>query len=567
MLKRGLLLFVLLSSFAGFATSIVVSSGDPFDIHLERGRHWAIEIVKQLDETQLELISPDNAWFLEHRDELARDLRESKWTATEVDFGACARTAHARFAAVEYNRNTCRAKEGLVDVNVAAELVIHETLHHFGIQEAEAKKTARALMQVASKSRKLSSVIKVEKSKDVTELYPFYEDDDYVPIVWTFDRKTKSQSVYSLMSQPGSFFIANSDASGLAKLDTAHAAGQWEVVNANREAYPLDRSQFSRFVYFPAFVWSGDLENEKAANWIFSWGGAKGNTGVAVQTSVNTGFLFHTKTRELSAIPSQNAPAGRVFHSATMLGDRMFVWGGLNRDTFESPFSSLNDGALFDFEKREWVSLPTMAGWVPDARFGHSAVSTENEVLIWGGCNQTNIQLQCIGQQLSNGAKFDKKNLQWKQIAQPSFFIGVYEHKAIWTGSKMIVWGGFNSEGREPDALGGIYDPTSDTWTPIEAVQGIPARVKHELLWTGSELAIVGGSYLFSSRTEHSILLYNPETKKWRDIRKLGEPSLFFSAKSTAVWTGLEFVVNTIQPEFEFDSTMYTYLVNPNLQN
>src|SRR2546422_1070361 len=33
-------------------------------------------------------------------------------------------------------------------------------------------------------------------------------------------------------------------------------------------------------------------------------------------------------------------------------------------------------------------------------------------------------------------------------------------HTAVWTGSRMVVWGGAN------DNTGGVYDPATDSWTP-----------------------------------------------------------------------------------------------------
>jgi len=34
-------------------------------------------------------------------------------------------------------------------------------------------------------------------------------------------------------------------------------------------------------------------------------------------------------------------------------------------------------------------------------------------------------------------------------------------HKAVWTGSRMLIWGGRYASGPK---LGGSYDPVADTW-------------------------------------------------------------------------------------------------------
>ena len=38
-------------------------------------------------------------------------------------------------------------------------------------------------------------------------------------------------------------------------------------------------------------------------------------------------------------------------------------------------------------------------------------------------------------------------------------------HTAVWTGSEMIIWGGWNGPGLN---TGGRYDPTTDSWTDYQ---------------------------------------------------------------------------------------------------
>jgi hypothetical protein len=43
--------------------------------------------------------------------------------------------------------------------------------------------------------------------------------------------------------------------------------------------------------------------------------------------------------------------------------------------------------------------------------------------------------------------------------------VGRFEHSAVWTGSEMIVWGGFDYAGYSPLKSGGRYNPASNSWT------------------------------------------------------------------------------------------------------
>jgi len=74
---------------------------------------------------------------------------------------------------------------------------------------------------------------------------------------------------------------------------------------------------------------------------------------------------------------------------------------------------------------------------------------------------------------------------------------GRFGHTAVWTGSKMIVWGGKNVSGFYL-ASGAIYDPegTGDNaWKPMADVPaGFAARAFHSAVWTGSVMIVFGGT-------------------------------------------------------------------------
>jgi hypothetical protein len=68
---------------------------------------------------------------------------------------------------------------------------------------------------------------------------------------------------------------------------------------------------------------------------------------------------------------------------------------------------------------------------------------------------------------------------------------GAYESTAVWTGSEMIVWGGYN--GSYLDS-GGRYRPSSDAWTPTSTGANVPVgRSRHAAVWTGMEAIVWGG--------------------------------------------------------------------------
>ena len=62
---------------------------------------------------------------------------------------------------------------------------------------------------------------------------------------------------------------------------------------------------------------------------------------------------------------------------------------------------------------------------------------------------------------------------------------GSFYHTAIWTGSKMIIWGGYNGNYL---STGATYYPVSDTWITITNSSAPAARDLHTAIWTGNKM-------------------------------------------------------------------------------
>jgi len=65
-------------------------------------------------------------------------------------------------------------------------------------------------------------------------------------------------------------------------------------------------------------------------------------------------------------------------------------------------------------------------------------------------------------------------------------------HTAVWTGSEMIVWGGWG--GGPFFNTGGRYNPSTDSWTATSTTNAPSARYGHTAVWTGSEMIVWGGA-------------------------------------------------------------------------
>ena len=74
-----------------------------------------------------------------------------------------------------------------------------------------------------------------------------------------------------------------------------------------------------------------------------------------------------------------------------------------------------------------------------------------------------------------------------------------YLHTAVWTGSEMIVWGGF------PTVLlntGARYNPSTDSWAATTISNCTYRPKRHTAVWTGNQM-IVWGGLDFNGTFEH----------------------------------------------------------------
>jgi hypothetical protein len=109
------------------------------------------------------------------------------------------------------------------------------------------------------------------------------------------------------------------------------------------------------------------------------------------------------------------------------------------------------------------------------------------------------------------------------------------EYAAIWTGKKMIVWGGYSGNTQYGD--GAAYDPATRTWTKL-AAGPLAGRALPVAVWTGKDMLIFGGSGTSTAYSDGAA--YDPATNTWRKLAPI-PASLggnLTGSGSYAVWTG-----------------------------
>ena len=277
------------------------------------------------------------------------------------------------------------------------------------------------------------------------------------------------------------------------------------VVNA-----PMDR-------FGHTTVWTG--------NEMIIWGGYSFQVG----GYLNTGGRYNPSTNSWTATSINNPPSARSGHSAVWTGAEMIVWGG------SSDVDTYNTGGRYNPVTDTWIA--TSAINTPTARSEHTAVWTGSEMLIWGGYNSA------IGY-TAVGGRYNPIADNWSQTNTTNAPDGRIAHTAVWSGTDMIIWGGYVWDGVSTHAFntGGKYNPTADSWTPTSTANAPVGRYRHTGIWTGSEMIVWGG--FFFDGSAHYLNTggkYNLATDTWSATSTSSVPSGRYY--HTAVWTGNEMIV------------------------
>ena len=219
-------------------------------------------------------------------------------------------------------------------------------------------------------------------------------------------------------------------------------------------------------------------------------------------------------------IATNHSPFARSNHTAVWTGSEMIVWGGSDSDIG----GEMNTGARYNPSTDSWATTTTTNA--PSGRKWHRAVWTGSEMIVWGGYNQNTSYL-------NTGGKYNPSTNSWTTTTTTNAPSARIYHTAVWTGTEMIVWGGSELN------TGGRYNPSTDTWIATSTTNAPSGRQWHAAVWTGSEMIIWSGSNNFGYTDSGG--RYNPGTNSWTATSTTNAPSP--RRLHTAVWTGSEMIV------------------------
>ncbi len=249
-------------------------------------------------------------------------------------------------------------------------------------------------------------------------------------------------------------------------------------------------------------VWTGSK--------MLVWGGSNS------VSHLNTGGVYDLATDSWTTISTTNAPTARQNHGAVWTGSKMLIWGG-NENA-----GSFNTGGAYDPATNSWSAINTTNA--PTERTNHTVVWTGFKMLVWGGKDSAI--------NLNTGGVYDPTTNSWSAMTTTNAPTARQFARAVWTGSKMLVWGGSSTNNSGFFNTGGVYDPATNSWSDIITANAPTAKRHHTAVWTGFKMLIWGG---FDGSSLNTGGGYDPETHNWSAITTTNAPT--GRSSHTAVWT------------------------------
>jgi hypothetical protein len=210
---------------------------------------------------------------------------------------------------------------------------------------------------------------------------------------------------------------------------------------------------------------------------------------------------------------------GGTFLNAVWSGTEMLIWDVFRRGNAYNPATD------------SWRALPPPPSELGTFSSLGSVVWTGTQLIVWGGTNADCASGICI----PHGAIYDVAADTWTLMSNVGAPSARHSHASVWTGSEMAVWGGLALSPAAVTNTGALYNPQTNTWRSMSTVCAPAGRSNHRAVWTGNEMVVWGGPLRTGAR-------YDPFTNSWQQMAMANLPSDVRSV-SPAVWSGSEMIV------------------------
>ncbi len=219
-------------------------------------------------------------------------------------------------------------------------------------------------------------------------------------------------------------------------------------------------------------------------------------------------------------------PAGFVARSRAAIvsaGPSVFFWGGQDADG-----NALDNGAIYDPSTDTWTFIPTDPG-APTPRMMASAVWTGTKVIVFGGTD-------AMGNPLRDGAVYNPGMNQWTPLPLAPMAGRRSSPYSYWDGTRAIFWAGLATPTLGV-AKADRFDQTMRWSSSTNA--GDPGAITFPTVgFDGPTLYVLGG--MINNVRQDKVYSYNASTDTWTS---LGQSGLTPRTGGFGIWEGSRFVV------------------------
>ena len=255
--------------------------------------------------------------------------------------------------------------------------------------------------------------------------------------------------------------------------------------------------------------------------------------------------VWDTARKAWVVVESVKPLAPRSLYAVAWAGQRLMVWGG-----WSTGVGVFGDGAVLDIARKTWKTMATAGA--PSPRFAPAAVAwTGSRLLVWGGRFQ-GADYRTL-RVIDGGAAYDPAGDRWTPMSSVNAPSPRAEATVVWTGRRLVVWGGAPLPGGTPLADGGVYDPATDRWTRLEAPPTKVPLPKGNVGPLTHILVAPDGRVVFLPDDLGKVVLLDADRARWSvlDADELGKRNsyrAFLLGRRLIVWGGVTVTAEHLCP-------------------
>ena len=511
-------LFALLSVGQPVHAGSVRGGGDTLRLTFVQARDSAAHFVTKINEAAFPLnLDPEvRKFIISNKNKLAGDLLASdhEWVYdVDTNFTACAQTdipqsdeaVIPRAAKITLYFPVCRS--AAPSVKEAAALLIHESVHHFGIDDhGFADHVALAI--VKAWERGLLDWEAMPAGPEAREGHS---------AVWTGQE---------MLIFGGS---KTSEANGSNDFYAYHPERRtWRQIPA--PAHLKRTNHLALWNNDEMIIWGGEvcvpISNSSLCNsqWL--------NSGAVYNLEKNSWRLIEGPGGlERISLPRQSHSFKA--QEIAWTGDRLAVWGG------DCSGSKTSMGGLLNLANPNAVWEPIAAENQALRCSGHSLSYGDGKLYIYGGFAPASSDPKDQTLVLSaSGATYDLVRKSWTLLKAPLAAKPRYNHTSVWSGKELIIFSGIlqNADMRSLKSSGLIFRPKAG-WQDFSS-ESVPEREGHKAIWTGNEMLVYGGKSRYMQVLLGDVSFFDPATTTWRVTSASNDRALDGRIAAGVAWTG-----------------------------